>query len=92
MVLVLVLVQGLFTEGGGGAVGPYSMLNITGTYKGELCSLSPLPFGGSSLPPSEPICLPKLQCSNSLCIAFCERNYKLHVLIENNVNLRAFIP
>ncbi|CAK9197174.1 unnamed protein product [Sphagnum jensenii] len=26
--------EGLFTEGGGGAVGPYSMLNITGTYKG----------------------------------------------------------
>lgn len=39
--MVLVLAQGLFTEGGGGAVGPYSMLNITGTYKGELCSLSP---------------------------------------------------
>ncbi len=80
--MVLVLVQGLFTEGGGGAVGPYSMLNITGTYKGELCSL----------PPSEAICLPKLQCSNSLCIAFCERNYKLHVLIGNSVNPRAFIP
>lgn len=29
-----VLVQRLFTEGGGGQMGPYSMLNISGTYKG----------------------------------------------------------